>query len=252
MAIFKALFGEYLDCDTYLDTAVADIVSLTASRSDGTARLTIKPYRKIDENRIHEVEAIISKALGVKLGIVCDETRTGFTTAYMDMVIEILKDRLVVANGYFNSADYELSGNELRITLNKGGKDLLLSGGCDIEIQKIIRMIFGFECIVAFKEGEFDAETAVDTMQKKADEESRRAQNIPAPSAVSPSGKPREHVTVEGLPLYLETQKPFTAEMSERIILRLFRKSISKAEPSTCGARYSALTSAQQETAKTT
>lgn len=130
MAIFKALFGEFLDCNTYLDAAVADIVSLTASQTDGTAVLTIKPYRAIDKNRINEVEQIISKAVGVKITVVCDETRTGFRTEFMEMVVEILKNRVAVANGFFNGAEYELSGSELKVRLNKGGKEILAANGC--------------------------------------------------------------------------------------------------------------------------
>ena len=92
------------------------------------------------------------------------------------MLLEILKSKVYVANGFFNNADYTLSGNELRIDLKKGGKDILLSVECDKEIEKIIRGIFGFECKVTLSQGEYDAETAVDMMQKKADEESRRIQ----------------------------------------------------------------------------
>lgn len=180
MAIFKALFGEVIDCDTYLDISVADIISLTASKSDGTAALTIKPYRKIEKNRIAEAEKAVSAAVGVRVSIVCDETRTGFRTEFMDMVTAILKDRLVVANGFFSGAEYTLAGNSLEVNLKKGGRDILVSNGCDREIEKIIRAIFGFDCTVSFVQNEFDAESAVDSMQKKADEEIRRTANIAA------------------------------------------------------------------------
>ena len=176
MANFKSLMGEYFDCERNLDVAVAEILGLAINEGNRTAKLTIKPYRKIEEQRIKALETELSRALSVNITVECDETRTGFHPQYMDVVLEILKSKVYVANGFFNNAEYTLSGNELRIDLKKGGKDILLSVECDKEIEKIIRGIFGFECKVTLSQGEYDAETAVDMMQKKADEESKRIQ----------------------------------------------------------------------------
>lgn len=176
MAIFKSLMGEYFDCERNLDIAVSEILGLAINESNRTAKLTIKPYRKIEEQRIKALETELSRALSVNITVECDESRTGFHPQFMDVVLEILKSKVYVANGFFNNAEYNLSGNELRIDLKKGGKDILLSVECDKEIEKIIRGIFGFECKVTLVQGEYDAETAVDMMQKKADEESRRIQ----------------------------------------------------------------------------
>ena len=167
MANFKSLMGEYFDCERNLDIAVSEILGLAINESNRTAKLTIKPYRKIEEQRIKALETELSRALSVNITVECDESRTGFHPQFMDVVLEILKSKVYVANGFFNNADYTLSGNELRIDLKKGGKDILLSVECDKEIEKIIRGIFGFECKVTLVQGEYDAETAVDMMQKK-------------------------------------------------------------------------------------
>ena len=54
MAIFKSLFGEYFDCEHYIDIAVAEIVGLAVSQENKRIDVTIKPYRKIEEQKIIE------------------------------------------------------------------------------------------------------------------------------------------------------------------------------------------------------
>ncbi|MGN0569726.1 MAG: PolC-type DNA polymerase III [Candidatus Fimenecus sp.] len=208
MAIFKSLFDGIFDCENNLDIAAAEISGLSISRENGTARLKIKPYRKIGEQRIKALEEELSRALNVKMTVICDETQTGFRTEFMELVIDILKKNNVVANGYFNSAEYSLSNGELTVDLKKGGKEILLNAGCDKEIERIIRSVFGYECKVIFRQENFDTQTALAGMQEKADEEMRRAHNIPEPTASAEPGKPKPHVIKEGIPLYLETQKP--------------------------------------------
>ena len=104
MAVVKSLFGEYFDCTQNLDIAFADIVGFSVSQEKMTAILTIKPYRKIEENRIEALESQLSRAVNVNITIVCDESRIGFRTEFMGLIVEILRDKVIVANGYFNNA----------------------------------------------------------------------------------------------------------------------------------------------------
>ncbi len=209
MAIVKSLFGEYFDCTLNMDIAQAEIVGFSVSQEKMSAKLTIKPYRKIEEDRIKALESKLSGAVGVNIEVVCDESRTGFRTEFMSLVVELLRDKIVVANGYFNGAEYEIQGRELKISLKKGGKDILTSANCEKEIERIIKGIFGVEYTVTLsQEEDFNTELALDTMQKKADEEIRREKNIPEPQLPTEPGEPKPHVVKEGFPLYLETQKP--------------------------------------------
>lgn len=207
MAIVKSLFGEYFDCDRNLDIAYADIAGFSVCHEKCSARLTIKPYRKIENDRILALENQLSRAVNVNISIVCDETRLGFTTEYMEMLVGILKSRNVVANGYFSDADYKLHGKELLVSLKKGGKNILEGASCHTELEKIIRAIFGIDITITLMQGEFNTESAIDEMQKKVDEEIRREKNIPAPSLPAEAGEPKPHVIKEGFPIYLETQK---------------------------------------------
>lgn len=207
MTTVKMLFGELFKWDHYLDFAVAEVVRFAVSREKNSATLTIKPYRKIDENRIKELETSLSQLTNVKLNIVCDESRSGFTTEYANLVINILRERVAVANGYFNNADYKVENGEFKILLKKGGKDILCASNVDDEIAKIIREIFGVNLTVTFHQYDFDVEIALDSMQKQMEELHNRQMVEENPHAVVPKGEKQAHIVKDGIPLYLETQK---------------------------------------------
>ena len=202
MASFKALFGECIDCNRYLDIAVAEIEELVIVKEKNMAQLVIKPYRKIDKARADEVGKILSDVLKIKTVLICDESRVGFHTGHMGLVTSIVKNRIIASNGYLNNAEYTLTGKNLEIRLQYGGEDVLLEAECDKEIEKVIHQIFGVECKVTLTEGDFNNEEAIDEMQKHVDEEMRRAAKIAVPKAT-----PKEHIVKEGFPIYLETQK---------------------------------------------
>ena len=207
MTTVNKLFGEFFNCDNNLEFAVAEIINFAISREKNSAELTIKPYRIIKEDRIKAFESTLSRATGVNIKVICDESRKGFTREYAELVIEILRDRVAVANGYFNNADYKVENGEFKILLKKGGKDILRASNVDDEIAKIIREIFGVNLEVTFHQYDFDVEIALDSMQKQMEELHNRqiAEENPQAAVTRSDGKP--HIVKEGIPLYLETQK---------------------------------------------
>lgn len=205
MTDFKSLFGGYGFCAAFPEFAAAEVEGLAVNRETGSAKLTVKPYKKIEEARIKALEKELSGAVNVNIEIVCDESSAGFNASRAPIVAEILKDRLPVVNGYLGAAEYSFDGKELKVSLKKGGAEVLLKSGCDREAQKIIAEVFGVSCKVSFTEGDFDCAEALDSMQKKADRE--QAVKSPAP-LMNKEEAPAEHIVKEGIPLYLETLKP--------------------------------------------
>lgn len=207
MALFKDLFGEKFNTDEYLDIAFAEILSMKTEEE--TAVFYINPYKELDENRISQIAREVSNAVGVSVKLCSENTRKGFLLSFMDTVVSVLRDRITVANGYFNGAEYSLNGKQLTVHLKKGGKDILEKAECGKEAEKIIKQIFGFDTEITFSEDEnFDSQQALDSMQKKADEEYKREHNIPDLPSVSEDGTPKEHIVLQGFPLYFETLKP--------------------------------------------
>ena len=207
MALFKDLFGEKFSTDEYLDIAFSDIVSMEVQGEN--AVFYINPYRELDENRLSQVAEEIAKSVGVSVKLISKNSRKGFLISYIDKVVSVLRERITVANGYFNGAEYSLNGNEIKIHLKKGGKDILENAECGKEAEKIIRLIFGFECVITFSEDEnFDSQSALNSMQQKADEEYKREHNIPDLPVSTADGTPKEHIVIPGIPLYFETLKP--------------------------------------------
>lgn len=207
MALFKDLFGEKFNTDEYLDIAFAEILSMKTE--ENVATFYINPYKQLDVNRLSQIGEEVSKAFGVQVKLYSENTRKGFLLSYMDTVVSLLRDRITVANGYFNGAEYSLNGKQITIHLKKGGKDILEKAECGREAEKIIKQIFGFDAEITFSEDEnFDSQKALDSMQKKADEEYKREHNIPDLPSVSADGTPKEHIVLQDFPLYFETLKP--------------------------------------------
>ena len=74
MAIVKSLFGEYFDCTLNMDIAHAEIVGFSVSQEKMSARLTIKPYRKIEEDRLKALERLSELS--------CDDRDNGALSFY--------------------------------------------------------------------------------------------------------------------------------------------------------------------------
>lgn len=207
MAKFKDLFGEQFNSSEYLDVAFSDILSMETGH--GGAVFYISPYKELDELRLSQIAEDVSKTVGVPVKLALKDTKKGFLLSYMDIVLPVLRDRITVANGYFNGAEYSLDGKEITVHLKKGGKEILENAGCAKEAEKIINQIFGFDATIVFAQDEnFDSQSALDSMQKKADEEYKREHNIPDLPSVSADGTPKEHIVIDGVPLYFETLKP--------------------------------------------
>ena len=51
MTTLKMFFGDVLEWSNYLDIAFAEVVKFAVSREKGCATLTIRPYKKIDDDR---------------------------------------------------------------------------------------------------------------------------------------------------------------------------------------------------------
>ena len=207
MTDFKSLFGEYIDCSKNTDVAFAKVKALHINHNNGSASVELCPFKELSAERIAALQAELSRAVGVKTEIVCHNSEAGFTGERILPVLELLKSKIPVANGFFNGAEYTLKDGVLTVALKKGGSDILKNSECDKELARLIFEVFGCKCTVEFSEGDFDSDKALESMQKKVDAELMK--NRPAPKEPAPSElPPGEHITMEGFPLYLETQKP--------------------------------------------
>ncbi len=203
MAKFKELFSEYINCDNYMDLAYAEITGMKISGDQ--MDLKIRPYCHIDDNRMDEVSKLLSKKSGAKITLSAQNDSSGFKTEYMDLVLAILKNRKVTANGFFKDAEYKLQGANLDILLKNGGKDILLGDACDKELAGIIHDIFKVEIKISLiQDEEYNAANHLDSMQQKADEEYKREHNIIDETLLSE----KKHLTINGFPIYFETMKP--------------------------------------------
>ena len=73
-----------------------------------------------------------------------------FSSEQIIHVIQLIKSKFRVINGYLNDIDIDESDGVYEITLKNGGKDILLDGRIDKEIEKYVKGFFGVEISVLF------------------------------------------------------------------------------------------------------
>lgn len=95
---------------------------------------------------------LAEKAALKKVGLTMKYLPTLFTTEYLPSIVTELKTQCGVVNGFFEGAQAELSGQELRIRLHNGGRDILQKASVDRRIQEIIREHFSMSLAVVFEE----------------------------------------------------------------------------------------------------
>lgn len=123
-----------------------------------------------------------------------------FETAYFSSIIDYVRRKTSAANGFFENADVELNENILKVSLKKGGLDILKNQKIDEEIENAVLDMFGLSLKVELIETEaFDIEKAVKAAiaEKAAKEEEQKkeiAQNI-------------KHELLGDLPIYIDTAK---------------------------------------------
>ena len=130
-----------------------------------------------------------------------------FSEEYFHTLAHEANLAIAATNGFFVGSSAGFDGRKLYVELTHGGGDILKSVNAAEFMQRIILKRFGRQVEVEFcgaTELEFDNEQ-IAAFQKKAEEENLIAKGID-PATVS-IAKPKEHKIVEGIPLYLETQK---------------------------------------------
>ena len=131
--------------------------------------------------------------------LACKYTPDLFHVSYFPELIQKLKRRLSVVNGFFDNAVVTYENGILKIELHNGGYDLLKRAGIDTELPKLIYEEFSLQVSVQLSDARQDPDEHHDKMIAEALAE------IPAPvyeprpklEAVQEEAKPLKTVTVD-------------------------------------------------------
>lgn len=150
--LIKELFSEYVDAVpnpigkgevikiTHNDTS--RIMTVTASFRSTQKYSFIAEFQNNMRNALRINEVILDVKYYPNM----------LTTAYLPEAVQIVKNEIAVINGYMNDAVYELSANNIKINLARGGYELLKKSGFEQKLSELIYRQFSLKTTVTLFE----------------------------------------------------------------------------------------------------
>lgn len=213
-------FAAYMDS---LPAIVADgkIRRMAFSRDKTSLAVEVDFDRLVPFNDIKAFSDVLKKQLAlIEAYVIPKYPSELFSVEAMPDIILELKSRVPI-NGFLDSADYELSGDELSIVLKNGGQSLLHSAGMEPALSKIIYSHFARSINITLT-----GNVSVDSEEhlKLHDEMLQKIAPPPPPQSFS------AHQPAEQLPLSEYTVELPGVEI-EKTATVLYGREISASEP---------------------
>lgn len=205
---FFQIFGDYINSQENRQLLAASrLLSVELCKDKNRISASVQFFNLVQSELLEKISREIAFNLGLGECVITPAfPPESFSQEYYPSLVFELKRNIAAANGFFSDSSCTLSEGVMKISLTHGGKDILLSTGCDKYIEKTVHDRFGIKIKVEFC-GETDVsfdDPIFTNMQREAEKEKAE---IKAKEAVVAQAekKPREHQIVEGIPLYFET-----------------------------------------------
>ena len=205
---FSSLFGELFEDSTLAAVfAGCEVENIRIFKEKRLMELDLVFGRLVTDGTLEKAQKTICEKLMLDAAVIYPKMPPeSFSPEFYASLVARTNKAVAASNGFFKGSTCDFDSKTLKISLTHGGADILRSCGCDTFMANEIRKLFSREISVVFDGADVSVEDEqVQQMMKKAEE------NTPAPvfyREQAQSSKPKEHKTVEGVPLYLETAKP--------------------------------------------
>ncbi|MCL2018365.1 MAG: PolC-type DNA polymerase III [Oscillospiraceae bacterium] len=135
------------------ESEIADkqIISAVHESGDNTFILQIKSDELLSADCVNKTAKQIETELEIKKVLIYPKyPRELFTAEYLFEIIGIMKRNFAVINGFLNDVEINDDGEIFEITLQNGGREILLAEKADKEIEKLARGFFGVSIKIEF------------------------------------------------------------------------------------------------------
>lgn len=201
MDLFKDYFSEYVSEFQLSSLSQAQIVRFTVHRAERELSIILSLDALVDYSVFKSAQDSIKEKMNLKkVSIKPRYLSSLFEASYIPSVIEFVKIKNPSANGFFDGASYDYNEPDLKISLQKGGLDILTAQKVNEDIENVIFDLFGIQVKAEFiEEKGYDIEKAVKeaVAKKAAEEETARAEKE----------KNVKHTLLDGFPIYIDTQR---------------------------------------------
>jgi len=212
----KELLNGYLDSIPFeLDNAMVEDCSIDNEKRQ--LNITVISDTYINGEKTVEFKENLIKAFKLeKVKLSLKFNSTAFSTDAIIDIVQKLKHKHAVLNGYFNGADYSFQNGNVCITLKYGGYDTIINSDFEKEFLHEIKALFGIDVTVSF-DGDLQGLDSVlpelpntivlkeEPKEIKKAENKQDTQNAPQKEKVEFfSGKPEKD-----LPIYIDSAEKF-------------------------------------------
>lgn len=201
MNLFKNYFSEYVDNYQLSCLQDGEIVRFAVKREDRELIVVLHLNELVEYSVFRSAEESIKNKMNLKKVTITPRYISDlFDTSYIGSILEYVKRKNTAVNGFFDGADTDFDGKNLKFSLKKGGSELLKTKKADSDIEKAIFEMFGFEVNVTFEETEtFDIQQAVkeavrEKLEKEKEQKEEKIKNV-------------KHTLLGDLPIYIDTAK---------------------------------------------
>ena len=214
---FFQIFGDYINSQENRQLLAASrLLSVELCKDKNRISASVDFFNLVQSELLDKISREIAFNLGLGECVILPSFPSEcFSKDYYPSLVFELKRNIAAANGFFSDSSCDFSGDTMKISLTHGGKDILLSTGCDKYIEKTVQDRFGIKIKVEFGgETEVGFDDPIFTNMQREAEKQKKEIKAKEEAAAKAERKPREHKTVEGIPLYFETAqviygKPF-------------------------------------------
>ena len=139
--------------DLEFDPIIADkpVISAVHLSANDSFILQIESDELIDAVYINSAAGVIKNHFGINEARIYPKyTAQLFSADYIPEVIKLMKYNPVVVNGFLDDIEINDDGENFEITLNNGGREILLAEKLDKEIENLVKGFFGVKIKVEF------------------------------------------------------------------------------------------------------
>ncbi|MBQ5995938.1 MAG: PolC-type DNA polymerase III [Clostridia bacterium] len=204
MSLFYDLFSEHRQALSAFDKALekAEIIRLIPDLNEDSLTIVVKFPILLREETLDRLDRQLEKLLGVatvQLEPVFEKRL--LTEKYNSQLIEIIKRRVVVANGFLDGCEFSYNEDmtQLNLRLKKSGRDILTSNGCEEIASRILKDRFGAEVKVTITEAQQENKPTLEQLQQSIDDSIKQRET--AKKEVTAT------VVEEGYPYYTDSLK---------------------------------------------
>lgn len=244
---FKKVFDNLLTSDTAA-IVDAEVMSITTKQDNRQMTVIVAPTEIVKKGELTAAEQELAAALSLTaVKITAKYRRELFSVELFPEIIEELKGKVAMVNGYLDDASALLENDILTITLAHGGAELLKSAGVDRAIAEQIRESFSFLPTIAFdgvtdapQKDEVDYDFADDMAPPEAEQQSYEAYNEPPANLEKEQAKGKSKAKIDaaglvGLPFECGSFQVLTGKPIRQAITPLSSVSAESGRVTVCG-----------------